>query len=134
MNVPEQPKKKTSPWVWVGCGCGALLIAGAIFVAGIITLVFGSIRSSQPYKDSVARARADARVVEALGTPVETKWWLTGNIQTQNDTGSCDLSIPIYGPKQSATLRVVGQREDRQWRYSEMRVVPKSGEPIDLLE
>lgn len=29
--VAQQPvKKKTSPWVWVGCGCGSILLLGAL--------------------------------------------------------------------------------------------------------
>jgi hypothetical protein len=36
---PEQ-KKKTSPWVYVGCGCGLLVVVGVI--AGVALYIFGS--------------------------------------------------------------------------------------------
>lgn len=35
--VAQQPvKKKTSPWVWVGCGCGSILLLGALGFGGMI--------------------------------------------------------------------------------------------------
>ena len=132
MNQPE--RKKISPWVWVGCGCGTLLVAFVAFIAFIVFVVFASIRSSEPYSTAVARARGDARVVEALGTPIETGWFVSGSIKTNNRDGECDLSVKLNGPKQSGYLRVVGTRDDGRWTYTRMTVTPKTGPVIDLLE
>lgn len=131
MNPHE--RKSTSPWVWVGLGCGLVLLGIAGFVAFIAFVVFAAMRSSDPYRDGLARARADTRVIEALGTPVETGWFMTGSINTNNRSGDCDISIPISGPKGSASLRVVGTREEGRWTYTRMTVTPKDRSPIDLL-
>ncbi|HYC91117.1 MAG TPA: cytochrome c oxidase assembly factor Coa1 family protein [Thermoanaerobaculia bacterium] len=131
----EQPKKKgTSPWLWVGCGCALLVAAAVTFVAVIVIGVFAAIRAADPYKDGVERARGDARVQEALGTPIEPGWMLSGSIQTQNRSGDCDITVPLNGSKQSATLRVVGTKDDGRWTYTKMLVTPETGPPIDLLD
>jgi hypothetical protein len=126
-------EKKTSPWVWVGIGC-AVVFAGMIaFVAFIFFVVFASMRASDPYKDALQRAGNDSRVIEALGTPIEPGLFVSGSINTQNQSGTVDINIPISGPKQSASIHVVGTKEGGRWTYSRMVVTPKSGPAIDLL-
>ena len=129
---PLQPKK-TSPWVWIGCGCGVLLLGLAAFVAFITFIVFAALRSAEPYKDGVARAQADPRVRAALGAPVEPGWLVSGSIHTENRSGDCDLSIALKGSKQNGRLRVIGTKDDGRWTYTRMTVRPDSGPPIDLL-
>ena len=133
MNGEVQQKKSTSPWLWVGCGCAGLIAAGIAFVAFIVFVVFASIRASDPYKDGLERARGDARVQEALGTPIEPGWFVSGSIKTETGGGDCDFSIPLNGSKRSASLRVVGTKDGGRWTYSKMLVTPASGPPIDLL-
>ena len=136
-TYPVQPeplkKKKTSPWVWVGCGCGAFLVAGIAFAAFIVFVVFAAIRSAEPYRDGVARAQADPRVIEALGAPVEPGWFVSGSINTHNRDGDCDISVPLKGAKQAGSLRVIGTKDDGRWTYTRMTVTPETGPPIDLL-
>jgi hypothetical protein len=131
---PLPQKRKTSPWVWVGCGCGAIIIGGIAFIAFIVFVVFAAMRSSDPYKDGLERARGDARVQESLGAPIEPGWFISGNIKTQNNSGDCDVSIPLKGTKQRGSLRVVGTKDGGRWTYTKMLVTPASGPPIDLLE
>ena len=58
---------------------------------------------------------------------------VNGNISVQNNTGKADLSIPISGPKNSATLHVVGNKADGKWTYSTMDVTTNGGgKKIDL--
>jgi Cytochrome oxidase complex assembly protein 1 len=133
MNGEQQPKRSTSPWVWVGCGCAALIAGAIAFVVFIFVAVFGAIRASDPYKAGVARATNDARVQEALGAPVKPGWLIGGSINTKNRDGDCDLSVPLQGTKKSGVLRVVGTKSDGQWSYSRMEVSPSTGPAIDLL-
>ena len=135
MNGEPLPQKKsTSPWVWVGCGCLAIVIAGVAFVAFLVFVVFAAMRSAEPYKDGLERARGDARVQQALGAPIEPGWLMSGSIQTKNRSGDCDISIPLEGSKQKGTLRVIGTKDDGRWTYTKMLVTPATGPPIDLLE
>ena len=125
--------KKTSPWVWVGIGCGVMVVGVVAFVAFIVFVVFASMRSAAPYKDGVTRATADARVVEALGAPVEPGWLMSGKINVEGRSGTCDIDIPLKGSKQNGSLHVVGTKEGGRWTYTRMIMTPDRGDPIDLL-
>ena len=129
MNEP----KRTSPWVWVGIGCGVLVVGCVVFVAFIAFVAVGAMRSSTPYKDAMQRAQTDPRVIEALGSPIEPGLFISGSINTQNQSGDADLSIPVSGPKGKARISVKGTKDEGRWTYTRMTVTPAKGEPIDLL-
>ena len=124
---------KNNPWVWIGIGCSLLVVGVVAFFAFIFFIVFASMRSSTPYKDALTRAKADPRVIEALGKPVEPGLLVGGSINTQNQSGSCDLEIPLKGSKQKGSVHVVGTKEGGRWSYSRMVMTPDRGDPIDLL-
>lgn len=128
----NEPKKRTNPWVWVGIGCAGAIVIGVAFVAVILVVVVGSMRSSTPYKDAMQRAQNDPRVIEALGSPIKPGLFISGSIKTENRSGSAELSIPISGPKGKAKIYVVGTKSNGEWSYSTMTVTPATGEPIDL--
>lgn len=128
-----QPKKSRSPWVWVGLGCGVMVLGAIAFAAFIAVVVFGAMKSSTPYKDALARAQSDPRVGALLGTPVRPGYFFSGSINTKNDDGEADLSIPLSGPKGGGILRVKGTRSNGNWTYQEMKVIVKS-EEVNLLE
>jgi hypothetical protein len=124
---------KNNPWVWIGIGCSLLIVGAVAFVAFIFFVVFASMRSSAPYKDAMARAQSDPRVHEALGKPVEPGLVVSGSINTENQSGSCDLNLPLKGSKQKGSIHVVGTKEGGRWSYSRMIMTPDRGDPIDLL-
>jgi hypothetical protein len=126
-------KGKTSPWVWVGLGCGVLIAGAVAFVAFILFVVFASMRSAQPYQDGLHLAQRDPRVIAALGSPVEAGLLMSGSIKTENREGSANISIPLHGPKGKASLSVVGTKHRGNWSYSEMTVTLDKGGEIDLL-
>lgn len=123
---------KTSPWVWIGLGCGAMVVGSIAFGAFIVFIVFGALRSSQPYQDGLRAARADARVTDALGTPIKPGWLMTGSIKTVNDSGSANIMFTISGPKSDGAMRVIGTKADGHWTYTVMQFRPRIGRPIDL--
>lgn len=118
---------------WIAIGCAIFVIAGASFVAAIVLVVFGALRASDPYKDSLRRAQADPRVIAALGSPIEPGFWMTGSIQVENDEGTVNMEYTIKGPKKGARLRVAGTKERGRWYYQQMVVAPKDAADIDLL-
>ena len=81
----------------------------------------------------MAQARSNRQVVDALGEPIESGFWISGSINVDGPSGDVDVSIPISGPKGSGTLYVVGNRSAGRWQYSRMEV-EVSGRPsrIDL--
>jgi hypothetical protein len=143
---PPQPPQTPSPtgqppsswwgrnWKWVvtiGCLTPVILIGGCI--AGLVLFVFSAIRSSDPYQEAVRRAQANPEVVSRLGTPIETKWWITGNVNVKNDTGDANLVIPLRGPKGDGAIHVQGTKDGGKWTYSRM-TFESNGTQINLLE
>jgi len=122
-------------WVWVvPVGClTPIVVCGGGFVL-IFTLVFGAIKSSDAYQGALTRAQADARVVAALGSPVEGGLLVTGNINVSGSTGHADLSIPISGPNGSAMIYAAADKSAGQWQYTTLDVVIDGTDVrIDLL-
>ena len=128
------PPKKTSPLIWIGLGCGILLFGIIGFIAFIGVVVVGSFKNADAYQQAVRRAQSDPRVAAALGQPIEIGWFISGSINTQNDEGNVNLTIPISGPRGKAKIYVEGVKKRGRWTYSEMIVTPEKGEEINLLE
>lgn len=122
-------------WKWavpVGCATPLLVCGGGVTL--LLMFIFGTIKSSQPYEHSLAVASADARVIAALGTPIEPAWLVTGSIDLAGARGSAELSYDLTGPNGSATVHVVAVKSAGQWTYSTLAVDVHAGaQRIDLL-
>lgn len=123
-------------WKWfiptliVGSGT---VIAG--FFALLFMLVFGIMKSSDAYKDAVARAQAHPGVQAALGTPIEEGLFVTGSINTSGTSGSADFAIPISGPNGKATVYAIATKTAGVWNFSGLIVeIQDTGERLNLLE
>lgn len=92
-------------------------------------------KSSDAYRQALARARKSGAVVEALGAPIRDGWFTSGKISVNGPSGSAELAIPIEGPKGKGKLYVVATKSAGLWTYGTLVVeVARSGERIDLLE
>ena len=128
-------------WKWfvpTGCCLGTLLcliLAVAVFgfsMFAIFSGVSAALKSSEPYKVALARAKANDKVTTALGTRI-TEEFANGSINISGSSGEVDLTIPISGPKGKGTIYVVGTRSGGTWTYSKMSVtITGTGETIDL--
>ena len=139
MEQPESTAPRPSwwsrNWKWavpVGCVTPVLVCGG--FITAIVMIVFGVIKSSDAYTESLARAQNSKQVQAVLGEPIEAGVFVTGNVSISGDSGHADLTIPITGPKGPAILYVVAKKVAGKWQYSRMEVAPENGEPIDLLK
>ena len=119
-------------WKWfvpVAGVCALLLLAG-----GIGYLVFGLVKSTEVYKQAVARAKANPAFRETLGSPVKEGLLVAGNINISGPSGKADLAIPISGPKGKATLYAVATMSADKWTFSVLEIaVRSSGKRINLL-
>lgn len=106
----------------IGMGCFGLILVGCLFVGGIFTFISTMMRSSDPYKVALSAASHDPVVVAALGTPIEAGWFPTGQINVSGSTGNANLSIPISGPRGSATVAVVADKTGGTWTYRTLAV------------
>lgn len=132
--VPPPQQKSGGCLKWGLIGCGAVIVLGGAFIAVMVLVVFGAIKSTDAYRGARARVENDPRVIEALGSPVEAGWWMSGNVHVENRRGFADFSFPVHGPKGSATVHAVATKENDRWNYSELTVTPATGPPIDLLK
>jgi len=136
MNTNEKPQSWLGRnWKWlVPVGCLGLVAACVVFVLIILGIVFGAIRSTEVYQNSINGLSADPRVVEALGTPVKPGFFVGGSVNVNGPTGEASLSIPLSGPKGSGTLYVEANKSLGFWLYTSVELeVDKTGERINLL-
>jgi hypothetical protein len=135
--IPSQPKRGwwARNWMWfVPTGCFTLIVLFAVFVGSIVMIVFGAIKSTDVYKDALARAKAHPAVVEALGSPIKEGLLVSGNTNVNGASGEASLSIPISGPKGKGTIYVKAEKSLGRWNYSDLVVeIQKTGERIDLV-
>jgi hypothetical protein len=143
MTQPQAPRPGwwSRNWKWflpTGCCLGslvAIVLAIVVFGVGIVGLITGVskiLKTSEPYQTALARARANDKVVAALGTPIEDGF-PQGSVNTNNDGGDADLHVSLTGPKGKGTLYVVGTRAGGTWTYSKMSVkIAGTDEEIDL--
>ncbi|SNR72051.1 cytochrome c oxidase assembly factor Coa1 family protein [Flavobacterium sp. ov086] len=122
-------------WKWfVPTGCLSLLVLLGLFIAGIFFGVTSMMTDSDAYKGAMTAAKNNKTVIEKLGNPIETDGMTSGSININNDTGNCDLQIPIKGPKGKGTLFVVATKKGN-WKYNEMSLyIEATKENIDLLK
>src|SRR5213592_4793951 len=79
---PGQPAQKKSS----GClkifliGCSVLIVLGIGLFAVLAFIVFGAIKKSDVYKEALTRVQNDQRVVDALGSPIEAGFWVSGKM------------------------------------------------------
>lgn len=123
-------------WKWfVPVGCGGIVAVIVAFVAVILMIIMGSIKTSDAFKMALATAAQDPRVQEKLGSPIEAGWFISGNIEVSGATGKANLSIPIHGPRGKGKLYADGTKAAGQWRFSTLAVEAESdGSRIDLLD
>ena len=109
-----------------------LLCGGGIFA--VVSMVFGLLKSSEPFKEALVRANASEEVQTALGTPVETGFVVGGSVQLNNDSGTATLDIPVTGPKGKGSIHVDATKAAGTWTYSAMDVtVEGQADKISLL-
>lgn len=121
-------------WKWfVPTGCLGLIVLFGLFIAGIFFGVTSMMKDSDAYKESMTIVQHDKSVNDKLGSPIEADGMVSGNISIHNDTGNCDLQIPIKGSKGKGTLFVVAEKRGK-WKYSQMYVyIEATDEELDLL-
>jgi hypothetical protein len=92
-------------------------------------IVFSAIKSTDVYKEALARAKADPAVIEALGSPIKDGFLVSGNTNVNGASGESNLTIPISGPSQK------GQFTCRQTSHSGSGIIRgsswKSDKPIN---
>ena len=99
-------------------GCLSIALLFVVFITSVVLIVFTAVKSTDVYKDALARAKAHPAVIEALGSPITEGFLVSGNTNVNGASGEANLSIPISGPKGKGTLYVAATKSLGRWNYS----------------
>ena len=106
-----------------------------VFVGSIVLIVFSAVKSSDVYKDALARAKTHPAVIEALGSPVTEGFLVSGNTNVNGASGEANLSIPVSGPKGKGTIYVAARKSLGRWNYSGLVLeIERTHQRIGLLQ
>lgn len=119
---PPSQSKGVPVGVWLGCGgCAVLGLFLILLIGSIFFAVLSGIRNTEPFQHTLAAAKASPELREALGEPIHLGWYFTGSFNWNNGDGTANGHIPISGPKDSAFVRVIGEKKDGEpWRFEKM--------------
>lgn len=135
MSIESEERWFARNWAWaVPAGCLAFLAAFALLVVVLFAGLMAMFRETEVYPHTMQMARSNATVAAALGTPIESGWYMTGEIQVTPATGHADISIPLEGPNGTGTMYVVADKSAGKWRYDSVEVELSDGTRIDLIE
>ena len=125
----------TRNWKWfVPTGCLTMILFVAAFVSLIFMIAVSAMKTSDAYREALARARASDAVVEALGSPIKDGLFVSGNTNVNGASGEANLAIPLSGPKGIGTLYVAATKSVGVWNYSNIVLeVKQTRRRIDLL-
>lgn len=122
-------------FAFIGCGCLAAAVGVVVLIGVVVFGVFGVIKQSDAYLQSLERVKTHPDALAALGeaAEIEAGWVVAGSVKLENDGGSANLSYSVSGPKGSGKVHVEGTRRSGVWRYDRMDLAVDNGGPtIDL--
>ena len=133
-SVPGNRRRRSGTWL-TRATTGALLFGVVAFARLFLSVFFRGFKSSQVYKEAVARARSNSEVRRELGEPVRPGWWVNGSLRVSGPSGIARFSTPLHGPAGQAMLHVQAQKVADRWRFEVLEVaVQGRSERIRLLE
>src|SRR5882672_8694112 len=116
-------------------GCFTVALLFLAFIGSILVIVFSAMKSTDVYKEALARAKADPVVIGALGSPIKEGFLVSGNTNVNGASGESNLAIPISGPNRKGTSYVAANKSLSRWNYSGLILeVTKTHQRIDLLQ
>jgi hypothetical protein len=126
----RKPEWLERNWKWL-VPVAAVVFIGAICV--FIALLMALMKTSAAYTGALARARSSPAVVQALGTPLTEGYFIMGNIHLVNSSGYANLTIPVAGPKDAATLYAEATKTQGEWHFDVLVLrIDRTGQRIDL--
>lgn len=123
---PAPPRPKSwfeRNWKWfVPLGCLGILVALGLFFGAIFGVVMASMRSNDVYREAMARASSDSRVLAELGSPIRAGFMISGSIRVSGPSGTANLAIPLSGPRAEGKLYAVAEKSAGTWTFSTLEV------------
>jgi cbb3-type cytochrome oxidase subunit 3 len=96
----------------------ALLIV--LFVVGIGWFVFSTIGNSEAAETARTYLRTNEALTDEIGEVTDFGSFVTGNINTQNQSGEATLNLKVYGKLKTVNATVsLAYRSNQNWRVTE---------------
>lgn len=123
-------------WGWVlGGGCLSLIVVVVLVIGGIIYKVSDAVKESELYTHAYAKTIENEKVIEFLGTPIETNGMGSTSYQYSNGSTTAELTIPIKGSKDEGSIIVNAEKVNDEWTYNLLYVkIDGETETINLLD
>jgi hypothetical protein len=106
--VTSKPNWWNRNWKWfVPLGCFTVAVLFFAFVGSILVIVFSAMKSTDVYKEALARAKTDPAVIEVLGSPIKDGFLLSGNTNVNGASGESNWRFrsPVPREKGQFTCR-----------------------------
>src|SRR2546425_11829969 len=120
-SMPGQRRRRSGTWL-ARATTGAVLFGVVTFARLLLSVLFRGFKSSQVYKEALARARANTEVRRELGEPVRSGWWVNGSMRVSGPSGIARFSTPLHGPAGQAPLCVRAQEGSDQWGFEGLEI------------
>ena len=136
MDRNNAPNWLQRNWKWLlPSGCLVLVVLTLAFFFAVLFLVFRLMRTADVYQQALDRARHDPALVAALGANIEDGYFMSGNVtENSGGSGSAKMTIPLSGPKGSATLYLVARKSHGAWAFSRLEAeIESTRQKIDVL-
>ncbi len=118
-------------WALILAAC-LLLTLMAVCVVGTgaagVFGIFGLMKSSPVYQDSLAAVQANPRAQQLLGTPIEAGWLVSGSISETPASGTADISYSVSGPNGSGTVYVTAKKVEGKWVITQLTLMMDKSE------
>jgi hypothetical protein len=99
---------------------GVLALLGVLFVVGIGWFVFSTIGNSKAADTARTYLRTNEMLTDEIGEVTDFGSFVTGNINTKNDSGEATLNLKVYGKLKTVNATVsLAYRSNQDWRVTE---------------
>jgi len=119
---------ENGPWKVLAI-IGFCVLSVTLFVCLLLGIIEYSFHHSDIYNYSLATVKENKRVIHRVGTPITPKYFISGSINIQNDTGDANLEYVVFGPKGELTIHAIGKRKISIWQFTKL-----TAEGDDVLE
>jgi hypothetical protein len=128
MENPLVKKSWFSRYWWLLGLAAFLLIALPVLccvgtVGTSVLGIFGIVRSSPVFADSLEMIQSDSRAQDLLGSPIEAGWLVSGEISETGATGTAEISFPVSGTQGSGTAYVSARKAEGEWVITRLVLV-----------
>ena len=111
----------------------ALGLLVAIFAGGILLFVFQQVGNSDAAAVARSFLKSNDRLKQDIGEVTAFGWFITGNINIQNGSGTATLNLKVIGTRKTvnATVDLI-YRSGKEWRVTSAAYTNEAGKTIEL--